>query len=182
MGCSPVGFGGAPIPTKRTSSDPHRKGNTALWGALWVPRVGARAAVFGKFGWVQTRNTAANPLAESRSSGFGASGLRGSAGGSWQERAGGVFEAGVAEADGNRTRRGCVATSSTGFEVRGPHQRDNRFRGRVYRKMKRPESRTFWVACAAVLLNPQGSSCVAGVQRSVDHHGLGPRKDPLSES
>jgi hypothetical protein len=40
----------------------------------------------------------------------------------------------VAEADGNRTRRGCVATPSYGFEVRGPHQRDNRFRGGVYRK------------------------------------------------
>ncbi len=52
----------------------------------------------------------------------------------------GLFEAEVAEADGNRTRRGCVATPSYGFEVRGPHQRDNRFRGRVYRKKKRPES------------------------------------------
>ena len=33
----------------------------------------------------------------------------------------------LAEADGNRTRRGRVATPSTGFEVRGRHQHDNRF-------------------------------------------------------
>ena len=30
----------------------------------------------------------------------------------------------MAEADGNRTRRSRVATAPTGFEVRGPHQRD----------------------------------------------------------
>ena len=35
---------------------------------------------------------------------------------------------GLAEADGNRTRRNRVATVSTGFEVRGRHQRDKRFR------------------------------------------------------
>ena len=33
----------------------------------------------------------------------------------------------MAEADGNRTRRMRLATHPIGFEVRGPHQRDNRF-------------------------------------------------------
>jgi hypothetical protein len=43
-------------------------------------------------------------------------------------REGGSPRAQMAEADGNRTRRGRVATPPTGFEVRGQHQHDNRFR------------------------------------------------------
>src|SRR3990172_3299751 len=35
----------------------------------------------------------------------------------------------AAEADGNRTRRARVATTPSGFEVRGRHQRGKRFRG-----------------------------------------------------
>jgi hypothetical protein len=38
---------------------------------------------------------------------------------------------GMAEADGNRTRRMRLATHPIGFEVRGPHQRDNRFQNEV---------------------------------------------------
>ena len=49
-------------------------------------------------------------------------------------------ETASAEADGNRTRRGCVATSPTGFEVRGPHQRGNRFRQPVYAMRTRAAS------------------------------------------
>ncbi len=70
-----------------------------------------------------------------------------------RKRGRGVFEAEVAEADGNRTRRGCVATPSYGFEVRGPHQRDNRFRGRVYRKASAFPP-TFEGGAAAVGLGP----------------------------
>ena len=99
-------------------------------GAPFSSGVSARARVREKLVGVPTRDAAATTVVD-RAFGVGASGLRGSAGDSWQERGGEIFEAGVAEADGNRTRRGRVATSSYGFEVRGPHQRDNRFRGRV---------------------------------------------------
>ena len=152
MECSPVGFGVTPIQTR---------GPEATLSPIVPQRSGALSSSRGALGWAfvvgrsieQTRNSAATSILESRLSGAGTSGFRSSAGdsraieaalgaashrgyagGSGQERGGRIFAAEVAEADGNRTRRGCVATPSYGFEVRGPHQRDNRFRGGVYRK------------------------------------------------
>ena len=155
--CSPVRFRGHSDPDKRTKSDPHLYCTTASWSLFRLTGGSARGSSRGAR-VAPTRNSAATPAVRPCFQGFtpqdfearpglrevraplGTPVNRRCAGEILAREGRGIIEAEVAEADGNRTRRGCVATPSYGFEVRGPHQRDNRFRGGVYRKTKGPES------------------------------------------